>query len=112
MLKEAIFILLFGGAVVYLIIWSVSTRNRRKFLREHGEKTTGLVVNFKEVSNRRDQLGGNLYMPIVKFTTLQGMQVVGAPVTGFTAQTDIGAGYSVCVYYNPANPSEFYVDLG
>ncbi len=109
--KELIFLLLFGGVMVYLVTWAITTRRKRKFLREHGEKVTGLVIDFKEASNRRDQIGGNIYMPTVRFTTCQGKEIVGTPVSGFVAQTEIGAGYNVYVYYNPAKPSEFYVDL-
>jgi hypothetical protein len=112
MLNETIFVTVFLAIIAGLSVWSIRAGAKTRFLKKYGKKVTGKVVNMAEIgAYRRDRLGGNIYSPTVQFTTLEGQQITGKPVTGFTSQQQINAGFYVTVYYNALNAKEFCIEL-
>ena len=107
--NEIIFIAIFLAMLLPVLVWVIRIKNRVVFLKRRGEKVVGTVIGYIDAATSGRKLGGDLYMPTVKFTTLKGKEVTGHPVTGITMQDEITGVFKVYVYYNPANPSEFCI---
>jgi|GEM_PF-2858659 len=84
----------------------------KKFEKEQSKKVIGIVIYNDELSeNSFYRLGAGIYYPTVSFTTLEGIEIIGKPIIGFTSQEDLPPIYNVYVFYNPRKPKEFYIEL-
>jgi hypothetical protein len=73
-------------------------------------KTEGTIIENKEQQRWRDQLGGNINSPTIKFYTLDGQEIIGEPVTSFVSQFEVEVPSSINIIYNSKNPHQFYID--
>ena len=103
--------IILGVCAVFAVCYVLVTK-KRAFLKKHGIKVTGTVIEVTEVAPvRNDGPGGIIYSPVVSFTTIDGLAITGRPVTGFVSQVKIIAPFRVNVFYNPNKPGKFYIEV-
>ena len=96
----------FFGACYFMI------NRQRNALKRHGIRVTGTVIELTETASaRNDGPGGIIYSPVVRFTTIEGVEITGRPVTGFVSQVEINTSFNVTVYYNPKKPLHFHIEF-
>ena len=85
----------------------IRTRN----IKRNGVRTRGVIIANREKQNPRsdNQLGGNINTPTIRFTTLDGEEITGVPVVGFTSQHEVRVPSSIDIVYHAKNPKQFYI---
>lgn len=79
-------------------------------LRKHGIKVAGTIIRNKESSpNSKYRLGGNINYPTIKFVAVDGVEVIGKPIIGFTSQHEVVVPSQVFVVYEKSDPRKVCV---
>lgn len=97
--------------LIGLVIYFFLGKDTEHALKQHGIRTTGIIIYNKEsASKSMYRLGGNINHPTIKFITETGEEVVGQPISGFISQYEVLVPSQVKIIYDKRVPKRFCID--
>lgn len=97
-------------AIVLLAFYVIITLVNKKQLNDIGVETDGYILDSQPVNLNRDYTSElqSISVPTIKFTTRDGKEITGQPITGVYTTTN-NTGLLIRILYNPDNPEEFMI---
>jgi hypothetical protein len=103
--------------VVLLVSLVLIARIKMRSIEKKGIRVVGTIIENRESGDGRigrtdnGKFGANINMPTIKFTTLDGKEIVGQPVIEFASEFELPVPSEIYIKYTPENPGEFCVDI-
>ncbi len=98
------------GAIILIGFYVVITLVQKNDLKENGIETEALIIEWNPMSTNglNNVNRESINIPTVKFTTKDGKEIMGQPITGIYYGGDYQGDYLIIIY-DPENPEQFMI---
>jgi hypothetical protein len=98
-------------AIVLIAITALLFANKFKAyrLKRKGLRVPGIIIENYDTYEGDNM--GIINDPVVRFTTLDGKDIVGRPLLGFVTRNELTLPSNIFVIYDPKDPKSFCLDI-